>query len=158
MKRTKYFISGISVWLIQILISDLFSIDTIRPDFIVILVLYWSMKEGSSVGVIGGFMMGIMVDLSGASSFFGLSSLIYSTTGYLGGYLQGAYSKFNPFYFTISWIGIIFIHFLIFCTVFYQDIWSVNPGLFWTKWIGTSIYTLTFLGIFQIIYPLHKLD
>jgi len=158
MNWTRYYIPGIFIWLLQILLSDLLSIDTIRPDFIVILVLYWSIRDGSSVGVISGFIMGLFVDLSGASSFFGLSPLIYSTTGYIGGYLQGAYSKLNPFYYAIAWITIICFHFLVFCAVYYQDIWFVNPGLYWIKWIGTSAYTLSFLGILQIIVPLHTLD
>jgi len=158
MKWTNYIIQGFSIWIIQILLSDLLSIDTVRPDFIVMLVLYWSIRDGRTVGVIGGFILGLMVDLSGASSYFGLSPMIYSTTGYLSGYLKGAYLNLNPFYFTASWVGVICLHFIIFCFVFYQDIWFINPGLYWAKWIGTSLYTLSFLGIIQIIYPLHRLD
>lgn len=158
MKWTDFIFSGLLIWLAQLLLADFLSIGTIRPDFLVILVLYWSIKYGRTTGTIAGFLIGLLIDLSGTASYFGLSPLIYSVTGYLGGYLMGTYSRLNPIYFSISWIAILIFQFLIFCVFQYQDIWIINPQLFWVKWFGTTIYTLSFAGILQVIYPLHKID
>lgn len=155
---TSFVIPGAATWLIQLLFVDFLSIGTIRPDFLVILVLYWSVKYGRTVGIVSGFLIGLLIDLSGTASFFGLSPLIYSISGYLGGYLSGQYSRLNPIYFTVSWIAILAFQFLIFCTIQYQDIWLLNPQIFWGKWFGTTIYTVSFTGIFQVVFPLHKLS
>ena len=158
MKWTDFIFSGLLIWLAQLLFADFLSIGTIRPDFLAILVLYWSIKYGRTIGTISGFLIGLIIDFSGAASYFGLSSLIYSVTGYLGGYLMGTYSRLNPIYFSIFWVAILIFQFLIFCVVQYQYIWMVNPQLFWAKFLGTTIYTLSIAGILQVVYPLHKIN
>ena len=158
MRWNEFIIPGIAIWLIQLLIADFLALKTIRPDFMVILVLYWAIKHGRLAGTISGFLIGMLIDLSGTASFFGLSPLIYSVTGYLGGYLMGSYSKLNPFYFSLAWVCILAFQFFIFCMVQYQNIWYVDPQIFWTKWIWTTLYTLCFASIIQIVYPLHKLN
>ena len=158
MKWTDFIFSGLLIWLTQLLLVDFLSIGTIRPDLLVILVLYWSIKYGRTIGIIAGFLIGLLIDFSGTASYFGLSPLIYSVTGYLGGYLKGTYSRLNPIYFSISWVAILIFQFLIYCVVQYQDILITNPQLFWAKWLGTTIYTLSFAGILQVIYPLHKIN
>lgn len=157
MKWTDFVVPGIIIWLIQLLIVDLLAISTVRPDFLAILVLYWSVKYGRSVGIVSGFIIGLIIDLSGTASFFGLSPLIYSITGYLGGYLSGQFSRLNPIYFSLAWIFILSLQFMIFCGVQYQDIWALNSQAFLWKWLGTTLYTLGFAGILQVVLPLHKL-
>ena len=156
MKWTDYIIPGVFVWLMQLILSDFLAIETVRPDFLVILILYWSVKYGRTAGTVSGFMLCLLVDLSGTATFFGLSPLIYSITGYLGGNLTGSYSKINPFYFSITWISILAFQFLIFCVVQYQDLWFINWYLFFGKWLGTTLYTLSFIGILQFIFPIHR--
>ena len=99
MKWTDFIFSGLLIWLAQLLLADFLSIGTIRPDFLVILVLYWSIKYGRTTGTIAGFLIGLLIDLSGTASYFGLSPLIYYVTGLLGVYLMGTYSRINPIYF-----------------------------------------------------------
>ena len=158
MNWSSLFISGSLVWIIQLTIADLFTIDTIRPDFIGILIVYWAVKYGRFLGTLSGLILGIIVDLSGSALFFGLSPLIYTFTGYLSGNLNGMYTKMNPLIYNFSWISILLIHFLIFCTIHYQEILIVDIDLFFGKWIGTSIYTISFLAILQFIVPLSRLD
>ena len=73
MKWTDYIIPGVFVWLMQLILSDFLAIETVRPDFPVILILYWSVKYGRAVGTVSGFLLGLLVDLSGTATFFGLS-------------------------------------------------------------------------------------
>ena len=158
MKLNNFLIQGLSIWALQLFISDLLILNTIRPDFLVILVLYWAISNGRFLGTISGFLIGLLIDLSGTAMFFGLSPLIYSVTGYLGGYLRGALKKLNLFYFSFSWVAILLLQFFIFSVVQYQDIMMLNNKIFFSKWIGTSIYTLCFAGILQLILPLHRMD
>ena len=81
MKINNLFFQFLCVWLLEILFLDFFSINNIRPDFLVILVLYWSVKFGRTIGIISGFIGGMVVDFTGTASFFGLSPLIFSITG-----------------------------------------------------------------------------
>lgn len=156
MKWTEIFFPFIFVWIIQLLFVDLLSIGTVRPDFPLIIILYFSVKQGRFAGVLSGFLFGLLIDLSGSAMFFGLSSLTYTIVGYISGNLKGVYNKISPILFTTSWILVVLFHFLIFCLVQYQELWLVNNSLFLSKWFGTSIYTLSFLIIFQFLIPLNK--
>ncbi|HIA78554.1 MAG TPA: rod shape-determining protein MreD [Candidatus Marinimicrobia bacterium] len=158
MKWTKYIIPGFIVYMIQLWLSEFLSLNTIRPDFCVVLILYWSVKDGRFAGTVAGFIIGLLVDLSGAGSFFGLSPMAYSITGYVGGYLKGLYTKLSPLYFTLSWIGILCFQFLIVSLVMYQDLLVKDLALFWLKWIATASYTLGFAGILQVIFPIYRLS
>ena len=158
MNWSSLFISGFLVWIIQLTIADLLTIDTIRPDFIGILIVYWAVKYGRFLGTLSGLIFGIIFDLSGTALFFGLSPLIYTITGYLSGNLNGMYTKINPLIYNFSWVTILLLHFLIFCTVHYQEILIVDIDLFFGKWIGTSIYTISFMVILQFIVPLSRID
>ena len=158
MKWNNFFISGFLVWLLQLTVSDFFMIDTVRPDFIGILVMYWAVTYGRFLGTVSGMIFGIIFDFSGSALFFGLSPLIYSTTGYLSGNLKGLYSKINPFFFNFLWVSIFLLQFFIFCIVNYQEILIIDLNLFLGKWLGTSIYTMSFMVIIQFIYPLNRIE
>ncbi|MBI88661.1 MAG: rod shape-determining protein MreD [Candidatus Marinimicrobia bacterium] len=156
MQWTKLIIPAFLVWLLQLLFSDLLAIGSIRPDFCLILILYWSINYGRTLGIISGFIFGLIVNLSGIGLFFGISSLTYAITGYLAGSIRMMRSRITPFHFTILWILIIFIQFFVYCIIQYQDLFVLNINVFWSKWFGTSIYTLSFIGILQFIIPLSR--
>ena len=99
MNWNRFFFSGFLVWLIQLTVADSLMINTVRPDFIGILIMYWAVKYGRFLGTVSGLAFGLIIDFSGGALFFGLSPLIYSFTGYLSGNMRGLYSKINPFYF-----------------------------------------------------------
>ena len=158
MNWNSFFIPGFLVWLIQLTVADFFMIDTVRPDFISILIMYWAVKHGRFLGTLSGMIFGIIFDLSGSALFFGLSPLIYSFTGYLSGSLKGIYTKVNPFYYNLLWVAIFLLQFFIFCIVNYQEILIIDLELFFGKWFGTSIYTIAFMIILQFIYPLNRIE
>ena len=138
--------------------SEFFSLGTIDPDFCVIILLYISIKDGGLVGTLFGFFVGLMIDFSsGTNQFFGLTPLIYSTTGYFCSFLKGENMRLNKIYFTSIWVIILLIQFLIFTLIVYQQLLIQDPFLFFIKWLATSLYTLIFVGILQIIVPLYKI-
>ena len=154
----KYLLIILLTFVFQVWSSEFFSLGTIDPDFCIIVLLYISIKDGSLVGILFGFFIGLFIDLgSGPNQFFGLTPLIYSSTGYLSGFLCDYSDRLSKVYFTILWVVIILGQFLIFTLIVYQDYIIQDPFSFFLKWISTSLYTLIFLGILQIMMPLHKL-
>ena len=157
MRWINIIILALTVWLLQLLLSDSLSISSTRPDFCAILILYWSLIYGRTFGICSGFLFGFIVDLSGGGIFFGLSPLTYSLTGYLGGGLNINHTRLNSFYTSLSWIGILLFHFLLYCLIQYQDLWEFSRNIFWGKWLGTAFYTISFAGVLQFIYPIKNL-
>lgn len=145
-------------FLFQLWTSEFFSLGTIDPDFCLIVLLYISIKNGGLVGTLFGFFIGLFIDLSsGTNQFFGITPLIYTTTGYFSAFLKGENEKLNKLYFTSLWVLIIFCQFLIFSLIVYQQVLVEDPAQFLIKWLATSLYTLVFLGILQIMLPLYKI-
>ena len=156
MYQIKIYIIGLTILVIQILLSDFISLNGIRPDFILIYLLYISIQHGSFKGILLGFILGIISDLLGVSTSFGLSPLTYTLTGYILGVLMYHNKIHSQLHFHGVWLCIIFFHF--FCTTFirYQSTVIENPVQFILLWILTSLYTLGFTGILQIITPLYR--
>ena len=70
MRRSELIYWVIGIFLLQFFFAEVMSINAIRPDFIMILVLYIGVTHGRFAGVIAGFIAGFLVDLAGVGSFF----------------------------------------------------------------------------------------
>ena len=139
--------------IMQLLLVDLLSLNLIRPDFLVIFILYLSMIKGKMYGMTVGFTIGILSNLFGVGSYFGLEALSLTIVGYLGGYLKNIYEKVLPYIFHILWILIILLHFLVICYFRYQNIYISNLFEFLFIWIATTSYTMLFIISIQFIFP-----
>ena len=139
--------------IIQLLLVDLLSLNLIRPDYLVIFILYLSMIKGKMYGMTVGFTIGILSNLFGVGSYFGLEDLSLKIVGYLGGYLKNIYEKVLPYIFHILWILIILLHFLVICYFRYQNIYISNLFEFLFIWIATTSYTMLFIISIQFIFP-----
>ena len=156
MKDIKIWFLLIFIFLFQYLLSDLLTIRYYRPDFIVIYILYFGLYFGSYYGVLAGFFIGLLVDLTPMASYFGISPLAYSITGYLSGHLQNKYNRLSPFIFHSIWIIIIAFHFIIFTYIKYQLLFEIDKLQFIFRWFSSFIYTLFFLLIMQYFFPIRR--
>ena len=155
----KYSIIIFVTFLFQMWTSEFFTLGTIDPDFCLIVLLYISIRDGGLVGILFGFFIGLFIDLSsGTNQFFGLTPLIYTTTGYFSSFLKGENDRLNKLYFTSLWIIIILCQFLIFSLIVYQQLLVESPVQFLIKWLATSLYTLLFAGILQFMIPIYKIS
>jgi rod shape-determining protein MreD len=155
----KYSIIMFVTFLFQMWTSEFFTLGTIDPDFCLIVLLYISIRDGGLVGTLFGFFIGLFIDLSsGTNQFFGLTPLIYTTTGYFSSLLKGENERLNKLYFTSLWIIIILCQFLIFSLIVYQQLLVESPVQFLIKWLATSLYTLLFAGILQFMIPIYKIS
>lgn len=156
MKWTSILFPAIGVFMAQFLLVDFLSLNMIRPDFLVVYIFYISLVYGKTTGVFTGFLLGLLSDLSGVGSFFGLSPLSLSLTAYLTGYLNGKYERMLPYLFHGSWISIIGFHFFIISYVRFQSILLSDPIAFWIKCFMSFSYTMMFLLIIQFFYPVKE--
>ena len=156
MKWTSILFPAIGVFMAQFLLVDLLSLNMIRPDFLVVYIFYISLVYGKTTGVFTGFFLGLLSDLSGVGSFFGLSPLSLSLTAYLTGYLNGKYERMLPYLFHGAWISIIGFHFIIISYVRFQSILLSDPIAFWIKCFMSFSYTMMFLLIIQFFYPVKE--
>ena len=147
----------IIVFIIQFLLSDILTIQYYRPDFMVIYILYFGLYFGPFYGVLGGFFIGLLVDITPMVSYFGISPLTYSLTGFFSGYLQNRYNRVSPFVYHSLWIVLTAFHFLIFSYIKYQLLFEIDKALFIFRWLFSFFYTLFFLLILQYFFPIKEL-
>ena len=153
MNNTQIVFIGLFFLFLQILLVDILSINLIRPDFLLIFILYLSITKGRLYGTIIGFSVGIISNLFGVGSYFGLEPLSLTLVGYAGGYLKNMYEKVLPYIFHMLWIMIVLIHFLIICYIRFQNIYISNLVEFSILWLYTTSYTMLFIISIQFIYP-----
>lgn len=144
---------GLGVFTIQFILVDFLSINMIRPDFLVIYIFYFSLSNARYKGIILGFIIGLLSDLTGVGSYFGLTSLTLSITAYLTGFLNGKYERLLPYFFHSIWISILALHFLIITYVKFQILYETNFFDFLLKFIFTFGYTMMFFFVVQFFFP-----
>ena len=125
----------------------------IRPDFLVIYIFYFSLLNARYKAIILGFIIGLLSDLTGVGSFFGLTSLSLSITAYLTSFLNGKYERLLPYVFHLIWISILTLHFFIITYVKYQTLYESNFFDFLLKFIFTFGYTMMFFFVVQFFFP-----
>ena len=158
MKDFKIWLLLLVVFIFQYLLSDILTIKYYRPDFIVIYILYFGLFFGPFYGVISGFCIGLLVDFTPMVSYFGISPLTYSITGFFAGHLQNKYNRLSPFVFHSIWIVLIAFHFLVFTYFKYQLLFEIDKLQFIFRWCASYIYTLFFLLIFQYFFPIKEIQ
>ena len=158
MKDFKIWLLLLVVFIFQYLLSDILTIKYYRPDFIVIYILYFGLFFGPFYGVISGFCIGLLVDFTPMVSYFGISPLTYSITGFFAGHLQNKYNRLSPFVFHSIWVVLIAFHFLIFSYFKYQLLFEIDKLQFIFRWFASYIYTLFFLLIFQYFFPIKSIQ
>lgn len=155
-KLIRYLKLPVLVFLLQFFTSDLLSIKGIRPDFVFIFILYNGIRNGSFSGVINGFLLGMVTDLAGVSTYFGLSAMLYATTGYLSGFLKGQYSRIHPFIFHTGWVFLSCFVFFISSFVKFHVLFETDFPGFLSIWIYTLAYTLGIIGFLQPLIPVRE--
>ena len=141
---------------LQLFLVDFLSINLIRPDFLVVFILYLSVYKGKFYGILSGFLLGYISNLFGVGSLFGLEPLSLTIVGYLAGYLKNIYEKILPYTFHVLWILIVLFHFFLTSYFRFQNIYISDFSDFIRIWILSFLYTMLFIISLQFIYPLKE--
>ena len=156
MKKNKLALITLIVLFFQILFVESLAINAIRPDFLVLFIIYITISNGRLIGLIIGFTIGLISDLSGVGSYFGLSPLSLSITAYLSGFLYLKYERLFPYVFHSIWIIILILHFYIITYFRFQSVFLSSKTEFFVIWIMTFGYTFIFFIIMQYFFPLRE--
>jgi rod shape-determining protein MreD len=66
----------------------------LRPDFVALIVLYWSIEEPRKFGFVAAWLLGLMMDVADGS-LFGQHALAYSILAYAGIVLHRRVQRFS---------------------------------------------------------------
>ena len=156
MQKNKLALITLIVLFFQILFVESLTINAIRPDFLVLFIIYITISNGRLIGLPMGFTIGLISDLSGVGSYFGLSPLSLSITAYLSGFLYLKYERLLPYVFHSIWIIILILHFYIITYFRFQSVFLSNKTEFFVIWLMTFGYTFIFFIIMQYFFPLRE--
>ncbi|MCI0513658.1 rod shape-determining protein MreD [candidate division KSB1 bacterium] len=81
MKIVFYLVLALIAFLAQLILTAFIEIKGIRPDFLLLVVLWISVQEGQFSGTLAGFGLGLMQDIF-ETQFIGLSALTKSIVGF----------------------------------------------------------------------------
>ena len=152
----KIFLFSLLVVLFQLISSELLAINQISPDFLLIFVLYSTLIFGRFKGILIAFSLGLISDLSGIGSYFGLHPLLLSTASYAISFLIGRYEKMLPYIFYSYWIVIILLYFFIMAYFRFQVLFLSNFAGYVIQSIYLFLYTFTFIFILQFFYSIEQ--
>lgn len=80
----------------------------VRPDFLLIVLIYWCFEEPRRVGAMSAFFLGLLVDV-GESSLIGQNALVYSLSAYLALTFRLRILRFNWILQALHILPIIFL-------------------------------------------------
>ena len=147
MQKNKLVLITLIVLFFQILFVESLTINAIRPDFLVLFIIYITMINGRLLGVTMAFIIGLISDLSGVGSYFGLSPLSLSITSYFSGFLYSKYERLLPYIFHSIWIIIILFHFYLISYFRFQTVYLSDKTEFIIIWLMSFGYSLIFFII-----------
>lgn len=150
MKIVFYIFLFIICFFLQLILTDLIEIRQIRPDFLLIFVIWFAWHEGPAYGTLIGFFAGLIHDAY-LVNFFGLSSLGKSISGFIAGLISRQSATQKSFWFLMN-LGISsFIHDFIYFNIyligtgtgfFSRLFFYIIPSSFYTFIIGIIFYSL----------------
>lgn len=118
----------VGVMLAQLYLAELLALGDIRPDFILVFLVFLSARYGRITGILLGFSAGLLQDLTGSLSVLGASALAKSVVGYTVGTLNGTMTVWTPRIINLYIYGTLLGHAAIYQTVMIQGL-QASPGL-----------------------------
>ena len=139
---------------LQVLLVPWMTIQDIRPDFILILVLFVGHLKGKMAGQLYGFGIGLLMDVLGMGSFLGLSALTKTVAGLSAGFLHSQKSRINPLGFYGINLLIIFLHFLILYLINFKGSDFSFEFILLRYMLPATIYSGVFYILIDYLFPI----
>jgi rod shape-determining protein MreD len=111
--------------------------QTLHPDFVAVVILYWCTHKPLRVGIGMAWMVGILADVSDAS-LFGQHALAYTLLAFGGVVLSRRIRMFDLREQTTQVLLILLVTYVVYALVH----WQVNGQVAWTYFIGCLTSTL----------------
>jgi rod shape-determining protein MreD len=142
--------------LLQVVFGSWLTICGIKPDFVLILVLFMAILNGRVFGQLFGFGMGLLMDIIGMGSFMGLSALSKTVAGFLAGYFKNHRNRINRLTFYGLNLLIIFIQFTIVYLINFKSTEMGTQYLFLRYIIPETVYTGLIFILLDYIFLLES--
>lgn len=107
---------------VQIYLAQYIAIGSIRPDFVLVFLVFISARYGRTWGILWGFMAGLMQDATGSLSVLGANALAKSIVGYVLGTLNGTLAVWTPRVVNLYIYGTLLGHAIIYQTIMAQGL------------------------------------
>lgn len=136
----------VAALLIQSTLAELISIGQIKPDFVLIVLVFLSLSDGQIAGTIFGFLSGWFQDVY-SPQYFGLNALCKSVVGFFVGYGSGGVIERNL---VVQGIILFMASFFHDALYFLISSWKHMEGYGWYLLrfgVPTALYT-TLVGVF----------
>lgn len=150
----KYISLSLLFILLQTTVVQLFSLNGVVCDLLLVWVIYISIREGQISGTIYGFSLGLIFDMV-SGGFLGLTSLTKALSGFLAGYFYNE-NKIEITLGSYRFLLIVFfasvLHNFLYFLIYHQgseiNLWSAVVNLGTTS----TLYTTTVSIIPVLIY------
>ena len=86
----------ILVFLGQLYVAPLLQLGEIKPDFILLMLIFIAARNGRMTGILIGFGAGLFQDLTGSLTILGAGALVKSCVGFVVGTLNGNLTVWTP--------------------------------------------------------------
>lgn len=148
-----YLIIGL---ILQITLFSHFTINNVKPDILLTIVVVISLLSGSKYGILAGFFAGTLQDLY-LGGVLGIYTIIKMSLGGLTGFVEGHFFKENYLLAPAAVFTVTFIHHMLVILLSEKMIFNIN---LWqalrTIVIPEALYNAVLgLIIYYILYKLH---
>ncbi|MDM7916526.1 MAG: rod shape-determining protein MreD [Candidatus Eisenbacteria bacterium] len=133
----------VTVWVVlafRLTLGARLAIAGVQPDLAAALVFYLALARGSAYGILGGFVLGLLIDVDRPEGV-GLSSLAWCTMGYVTARISAAVDASDP----IVSGALLTLLALLAETIRALALSAFDPGKFvllWLRWgAPTALYT-----------------
>ncbi|PID57859.1 rod shape-determining protein MreD [candidate division KSB3 bacterium] len=104
----------------QTTLLNFFTIHGVKPDLVLIIVVYLGLIEGPNPGCLSGFSFGLFEDVYSGISLSGVNALSKTISGFLGG-LLGKHLYTQSFVVPVICVGLGTVLDVLLCVGLYQD-------------------------------------
>ena len=139
------------VFLGQLFLAPWLKIGAIRPDFILIMLVFVSSRYGRMAGILVGFSLGLLQDVTGSFSLLGANALPKSIVGYTAGTLNGNLTVWTPRVINLYIYGSLLGHAIIYQLIIVQGLSPTMGKVANNILMETLMSSVMLLGIRYIV-------
>ena len=145
------------LFILSVVFNDFISIAGVRPDILLIVLLFLAFNEKPIIVIIAAFGFGFMQDifLPGSIQYWGLAPLFKTLIIYGLLKLLPFVERLRGFYFQLSVFSTILLYYIFYNLLYYSG--YVKPFVtFYRYSLPETLYTFLILLVLNMIFPLHN--
>ena len=145
------------LFILSVIFNDFISIAGVRPDILLVLVIFLVFNEKPIIAIAAAFGFGFLQDvfLPGYIQYWGLSPLVKTLIIYGSLKLLPFVERLRGFTFLLSIFASIFIHNIFYNLLYYSG--YVKPFVaFYRYSLPETVYTFLILLILNMVFPLNS--